>query len=281
MEFTVKLDRFEGPYTKLLELIEAKKLSITEISLVSVADDYINYIKAIENESLNVFDVSQFIVVASTLILMKAKSLLPNISYTEDEEKEIHTLEEKLELFSILKRASKNVAGIFMKTPMYGRERIKYKGKPVFVPDNHITVNNLKSIAILTIASFKPREQLKEIVVKQKVRIEEVIENLMKRIEEAKDSSFLKIIHGVTHSFEDKKKMLIVNFLALLELIRTGQVDANQDEKTNDITLDINNKSLEAKTIDDSLEELLKPTETPTVTPVIPVINDDPNNMIK
>ena len=63
MEFTLKLDRFEGPYTKLLDLIESKKLSITEISLAAVADDYIAYIKTLDQK--NVIDISQFILVAS------------------------------------------------------------------------------------------------------------------------------------------------------------------------------------------------------------------------
>jgi chromatin segregation and condensation protein Rec8/ScpA/Scc1 (kleisin family) len=60
MEFTLKLDRFEGPYTKLLDLIESRKLSITEISLVDVADDYIAYIKTLDQK--NIVDISQFIV---------------------------------------------------------------------------------------------------------------------------------------------------------------------------------------------------------------------------
>lgn len=94
MEFTVKLDRFEGPYTKLLSLIEERKLSITEISLVSVADDYIAYIKSLDQK--DVVDISQFIVVASTLMLMKAKSLLPGVVYIDEEEKQVHDLEHKL-----------------------------------------------------------------------------------------------------------------------------------------------------------------------------------------
>ena len=80
MEFHVTLDRYEGPYNKLLELIEGKKLSITEISLVLIADEYIAYIKTLDNK--NVIDISQFIVVASTLILMKkrSRSMTSNIS---------------------------------------------------------------------------------------------------------------------------------------------------------------------------------------------------------
>ena len=70
-EFTIKLDRYEGPYTKLLELIDAHKLSITEVSLASIADEYIAYIQTISKK--DIVDISQFIVVASTLMVMKAK----------------------------------------------------------------------------------------------------------------------------------------------------------------------------------------------------------------
>jgi segregation and condensation protein A len=97
MEFTVKLDRYEGPYTKLLDLIVEKKLSITEVSLASIADDYIAYIKSLAET--HAVDVSQFVLVASTLMLMKAKSLLPGVVYTEEEEKQVHDLESKLEMF--------------------------------------------------------------------------------------------------------------------------------------------------------------------------------------
>ncbi len=123
MEFTVKLDRYEGPYTKLLELIEQRKLSITEISLVSVADDYIAYIKTLEQK--NLVDISQFIVVASTLILMKAKSLLPDVVYTEEEEKQVHDLEKKLELYAMLTRACSKITSIYMKQQLHSREYVK------------------------------------------------------------------------------------------------------------------------------------------------------------
>ena len=72
--FVIKQGRYEGPYTKLLEMIEKRKLSISEISLSKIADEYIEYIKNLE--SVNPLDMSQFVQIASTLMLIKAKSLL-------------------------------------------------------------------------------------------------------------------------------------------------------------------------------------------------------------
>lgn len=225
MEFTVKLDRFEGPYTKLLELIEQKKLSITEISLVAVADDYIAYIKTIDRKDM--VDISQFIVVASTLMLMKAKSLLPGVNYTEEEEKQVHDLERKLEIHAMLMEGCKKVRSIYLKTPLHARERVKYRGGSVFVPDNRVTGVMLQSIASLTLLSFVTPKALVKVAVEQALRIENVIEKLLERVKTMQAVTLQSLVDG-TKTIEERKKLLIINFLALLELLRAGTLNAEQ-----------------------------------------------------
>jgi segregation and condensation protein A len=234
MEFTVKLDRFEGPYTKLLELIEQKKLSITEISLVSVADDYIAYIKSLDHASL--VDVSQFIVVASTLILMKAKSLLPGVVYTEEEEKQVHDLEQKLELYASLTGACGKIRGVYLKQALFSRERISYKGGSVFVPDTRVTGEMLHSIAFLTLASFITPKALVKVAVEQALRIENVIESLLTRVRTMQAVTLASLADGAK-TIEERKKILIVNFIALLELLRAGSINAEQSAEGGDITI--------------------------------------------
>lgn len=227
MEFTVKLDRFEGPYTKLLSLIEERKLSITEVSLVSVADDYIAYIKSLDQKDL--VDISQFIVVASTLMLMKAKSLLPGVTYTEEEEKQVHDLEHKLELYAMLQEASSKLRSVHMKQPLFSRERVAYKGAPVFVPDVRVTKEMLQSIATLTLASFITPKALVKVAVETALRIENVIESLLERVR-TMQSVTLQSLAGGAKTVEERKKLLIVNFLALLELVRSGALQASQHD---------------------------------------------------
>lgn len=234
MEFTVKLDRYEGPYTKLLELIENKKLSITEISLVSVADDYIAYIQSIDQK--NLIDISQFIVVASTLMLMKAKSLLPGVVYTEEEEKQVHDLERKLELYALLTKASGKIRGIYMKKRLFSRERISYKGGSVFVPDKNVTKEVLQSIAQLTLASFITPKQLVRVAVEAVLRIENVIESLLTRVRTMQSVTLASLANGAK-TIEERKKLLIVNFIALLELMRSGVLVAEQSADGGDIQL--------------------------------------------
>lgn len=234
MEFTVKLDRYEGPYTKLLELIEQRKLSITEISLVSVADDYIAYIKSLDQK--NLVDISQFIVVASTLILMKAKSLLPGVVYTEEEEKQVHDLEAKLELYALLTKLSGNIRTMYGKNLLYSRAHATHKGSIVFVPDERVDQKMLQSIAHLTLATFIQPKVLVKVAVEQALRIENVIEGLLKRVSSLGNTTLQSLAVGAG-TVEEKKKLLIVNFIALLELLRSGGVKAEQNVDGGDIQI--------------------------------------------
>ncbi len=233
MEFTIKLDRYEGPYTKLLELIDTHKLSITEVSLASIADEYIAYIQSLSQK--NIIDISQFIVVASTLMLIKAKSLLPEVVYTEEEERQVHDLEYKLELYTLLVRASNNIKGEYSKHTLYSRHHTK-PNIQVFVPDARVTPTFLQSIASLTLRSFVVPKALVKIAIDQALRIEIVIEKLLERVKEAKTIS-LQSLAGKATTKEEQKKILIVNFIALLELLRLGSVGVEQSTSGGDITI--------------------------------------------
>ena len=236
MEFTLKLDRFEGPYTKLLELIESRKLSITEISLVDVADDYIAYIKTLDTK--NIIDISQFIVVASTLMLMKAKSLLPGVVYTEEEEKQVHDLEYKLELYALLAQGSSKIRSLFGKNSLYSREHFRLKDVLVFVPDTRVTPAFIQSIASLTLMSFVTPKALVKVAVEQALRIETIIENLLERVNRAQSVS-LQSLAGSAGNQEEQKKSLIVNFIALLELLRAGGIAASQSSNGGEIMISV------------------------------------------
>lgn len=234
MEFTVKLDRYEGPYTKLLELIDSRKLSITELSLAEVADEYIAYIKTIDQK--NIIDISQFIVVASTLMLMKAKSLLPGVAYTEEEEKQVHDLEYKLELYAVLMKGTRAVRTLYAKNTLYSRQHYYNPNVLVFVPDSRVTSLLLHSILSLTLKSFIVPKSIVKVAVDQAMRLENVIEKLLERIKGAQSVS-LQSLASQTATKEEQKKTLIVNFIALLELLRTGSVQANQHTDGGEITI--------------------------------------------
>ncbi len=75
--FTIRTGSFEGPYDLLLDLIDRRKLSVSELSLSQVTDDYIAFVRG--HEAFPMEDAAQFIGVAATLLLIKSKSLIPEL----------------------------------------------------------------------------------------------------------------------------------------------------------------------------------------------------------
>ena len=113
MAYTVRLQQFEGPLDLLLELIEKEKLDITEISLASVAEQYLEYLNNLQNISPGV--LVNFLTVASKLILIKSRSILPTLEISEEEEEEIQDLKKQLEEYKKFKDASKIIGKIVEK----------------------------------------------------------------------------------------------------------------------------------------------------------------------
>jgi segregation and condensation protein A len=220
MDHTVKQGRFEGPYTKLLSLIEERKLSITEINLGSLADDYILYIRT--QEEKDHMDISAFIVVASTLMLMKVKSLLPKKDYTSVEEKQIDDLTYKLLLFAFLEEKTKGIKSFFKRKKVffsYGKMRLKKRegGMP-----KNLTKDTLLASGDLLLARGKGQGVLREVAIKSKTSLEE-ISHLMRTMES--DSFSLR---EISNKVEDDKA-LILSFISLLELMRHGEFTALQE----------------------------------------------------
>src|ERR1035437_6794426 len=95
--FKIKTEIFEGPLDLLLSLIEKRKLLINDIALSKVADDYIMYLQNQENFPMK--DTADFLVIASTLLLIKSRSLLPGMEISEEEQYDINELEARLKIY--------------------------------------------------------------------------------------------------------------------------------------------------------------------------------------
>lgn len=219
MEYSVKLARFEGPYTKLLDLIQERKLSITEIDLSSIADDYITYTKTLEAKDH--LDISHFIVVASTLMLMKVKSLLPHTDYTSVEEKEAANLTKKLLLLDFLQKTSTVFRDCYGSKEFTGFARTRIHAKDYAAPSNLtlLKVNEAKN-ALLQIA--KKNALFHEISVVRKYTMKDATNILRERVEGR--MSFTQAC-----TFIDDRDSLVISFLSLLELIRLGEFEATQE----------------------------------------------------
>ena len=231
-EFKIKTEVFEGPLDLLLSLVEKRKLFISDISLASVTDEYINHINQLPEYSMN--DRTQFILIASTLLLIKAKSLLPNLSLTEDEKGSIEDLELRLRELEVMRRQSNEIRKIFGDSILFFQENSPQR-EVFFNPGADVKLNNV-SEAIARVLNSLPKTEapLPKLKVQKVVSLEEMMDSLTVRIKSAIKMSF--------SDFSGKGKVekvnVIVSFLALLELVKQGTVDARQEGLFDEIQME-------------------------------------------
>lgn len=230
--YIIKQGDFEGPFSLLLSLIESRKLFINDISLASITDDYIKYVNSNHIEPRL---VSSFVLVASTLILIKSKSLLPNIELTDEEKADILNLEDRLRLYELFTKLSLNIKNNFNKQNIYfPEERKNYE--VIFLPDDQISRDSMMSVIYDVLGRILKSNPLPEVEVKKVISIEDMILNLKERVEKSLSFSF-KELAGNPQTKEEKVNA-IVSFLAMLEMVREGILNVIQDNNFEDITIE-------------------------------------------
>lgn len=230
MMYAVKLEQFQGPLDLLLELTEEKKLDITEISLAKVTNQYLGYLK--KSESIPLENLADFLVIASRLILVKSRMLLPTLELTKEEEKDIETLKRQLEEYKKFKDLAKKLEELDkIKNTSYSRE--KYQGlKSIFYPPKNFKIEDLKKAfkkvleEIALLEDKIPKESLK-----LKISIEEKIKNIQKELSDKVKATFQDLTKA------GAKTDTIVSFLALLELIKQKVLNVDQKKVFGDINI--------------------------------------------
>ena len=226
--FTIKTDGFEGPFELVLELIEARKLLVNDLALSTITDDYIAHVRA-----QDVFPVEQtanFVQIAATLLLVKSKSLIPDLSLTAEEEQDVDELKRRLEAYERVREAARELGRVFGKEPMFSAGERKLE--PVFAPSRDLSKTALAEALARMLAAKVEVEKLPEAKVRPMISIEEMMERLAKRVEHAMTLSFKEF------AGDSKERVgVIVSFLALLELVKQGAVAAEQFERYGDIRI--------------------------------------------
>jgi segregation and condensation protein A len=229
--YHVRTKVFDGPLDLLLALIEKRKLLINDIALSEVTDDYLKHIE--QYPHLPVAETAQFVLVGSTLLLIKSKSLLPVLSLTEDEQDSIVDIEYRLKLFGHYKKIARTVVEQFDAQPIYARNVVR-KRAPEFSPDASMTVEQLELSLKHVIDNLPVKKQtLPKTVVEKVVSLEDMIDTLSERINTSMQISFRQFSTNVSGS----KLNVIVSFLAMLELVRQGVIRVEQQGKFSDIQM--------------------------------------------
>ncbi len=235
--YSIKTEHFEGPLDLLLSLIEKRKLFIGDFSLAKVADDYIGHIRRFESYPMN--DVANFLLVASTLVLIKSKSILPNLCLTKDEESDIDDLKRRLAMYELFRNLAVHVKAQFGKKLIF--ERSGHPEMPVvFMPDVRCTKESMATAIASVMQALPKKVVVPKATIRKVVSLEEMMTRLADRVTSALKTSFAHFARyekGKMLPREDKVE-IIVSFLAMLELVKQGIVHVTQHEDYGDIDIE-------------------------------------------
>ncbi len=228
LDYHIKTENYEGPFEVVLDLIEARKLLVNDLALSSITEDFIQHVRA--QEAFPVEETATFIQIAATLLLIKSKSLLPDLALTEEEQGDVDDLKRRLEAYAKVREAAGELGRIYGKTVMYpAGERAP---EPFFTPSKDFTPASLGEALARVLSAREVVEALPEHKVKPMVTIEEMMDRLAKRVQSAMTLSFKDFAGS-----KGEKVDIIVSFLALLELVKQGAVGAEQFGTHGDIRI--------------------------------------------
>ncbi len=238
-EFHIKTPVFEGPLELLLSLIEKRKVFISDISLADVADEYMAFVKQLDQFPIK--EAAQFVLIASTLVLIKSKSLLPEFALTQEEEADIKDLEERLRLYQQIQHLSKGIGARFGTHMLFPRAQTSLYREAVFAPHASITAQTLSDALSGVIARLPTKEVLKKVIVEKIISLEEMMKHLSERIGQALKMRFSDLAKTHAHGEATEREVrvnTIVTFLAMLELVKQGVLAVRQHETFSDIEME-------------------------------------------
>ncbi len=219
-DIVFKLDEFEGPLDLLLHLISKNKLSIVDVSLAKITDQYFEYINSWQEENIDFS--SEFLVVASELLYIKSKFLLPK--HEEENENGDDTekdLLQRLKEYKLFKKTAEKIKDRqFESKYIFFRlaEPIKFKAKPMKEMPKEKLLTSLFNLAERKALMLPPgKENLKDVMVKKPASIFSKVKDILKSIKRKTKLKYKEIFRGT-------KSERVASFLALLELIKLSRV---------------------------------------------------------
>lgn len=240
MGIDIKVNAFEGPLDLLLHLIEKNKVDIYDIPISEITSQYLDYIRSMEEEDLDV--MSDFLVMAATLLKIKAKMLL---SVKEEEEEEGDPREElvrRLIEYKIYKYASLQLKEremmaekSFFRSPDIPPQVLAYREE--IDPVQMLSEVTLQRISeVFQFVMRKRQDKLDPIrgefgeIKQEEIKLEDKITEVYNYIIQYKEVNFYDLLNE-----QETKEAVIVTFLAVLELMKTGKIYVQQENIEDDI----------------------------------------------
>jgi len=227
MGITFQTGHFDGPLDLLLSLLGEKKLDITLLTLSEITEQYLTYLDTLEDRDTG--ELADFLVVATKLLLLKSRSLLPQFFPEEDEGP---SLEDQLRLYKKFVDASKHIHSLWQ-----GAGKSVFRVEPPrrvegFAPGHNVSDSSLRSSMVLLLKRLQPPKALPKTHIDKTVSIKEKIQHIRGILKRKKQVNFFEVM-SETHS----KTELIVGFLALLELVKQRSVQLDQERTFENIVI--------------------------------------------
>ena len=235
MNYDFKINDFEGPLDLLLHLIKINEMDIMNIQIEEITDQYVNYINSLEKMNIEV--ASEYLVLASELIHIKSKLLLPNETIESEDEEEINSKEELInrlleydaykKISNILEEKNENRSLIYTKLPENINNYID--DKPI---EQNGEIDDLVNAFKLFLERNKKNKPLKTKVTVNEISITKRCNDIRNVLKSNKKVSFFKLFEY------NSKDYLVVTFLAILEMCKNKELTISQDDTFGDIVVE-------------------------------------------
>ena len=238
-KYEIKIDNFEGPLDLLCHLIEKNKLDIFEVKISDITDQYIDYINQMEKMNLEV--TSEFLIMASTLLYLKSKTLLPKETEDEEELTEEQLLQRIIDYKKykeISKRLKENYE-IFSKrifklpeTIELPKQQLERNYEKNIIPELYAEVINKNKVRI-----NKNAKNIQKIAITETFTVGSKVKDMYRELIRNKKFVFNRLFSIKKHN----KNEVVTAFSGLLEMSRRSKVLTQQEELFGDITVTKNN----------------------------------------
>jgi segregation and condensation protein A len=231
MNKDLQLENFEGPLHVLLELIEAEEMPITDVSLAHVTEQFLTYLEDIEQRLPE--ELADFLVVATKLLLLKSRALLPFLEIEEEENPD--ELAAQLRMYKKYAEATKGIEERLMGAHMlFGKKPSKKRLQAVeFHPPEGVGTQELRDLYVTVLQKLEPVVRIPKAAMKKVVTLREKLSQIQTIIEHNVTTNFHQLVADSNDAGE-----VVVTFLAVLELVKQKSVAVHQEDSYGDITLE-------------------------------------------
>lgn len=235
MELTYRIEQFEGPLELLLTLVQKNKMNIEDIQISVICDQYMAYIESMQEMNIDVS--AEFIVMASELMYIKSKILLPRVS--EDEEDPREALAAALLEYQRAKQASEKLQSMYsLYAGRMEKDTDEISPDRSYVTDHDIGLLSLAFMRIMSsveITDEEATEKIRPLISKRTVSVSEKVYSVLRfLLRRGGRARVIECFNGIRNKHE-----LVAMFMAILEMLKTSRIFIKEDIVTDEGVIDL------------------------------------------